>query len=79
MNTSSLDLELSSSQYAYCADSVSLSFTGDITLEAWIKLEQLPSTAGTDFEVIWKFNDETDNRSYRLLISTTDKLQFIYT
>ena len=48
-NRYSLDLELSSSQYAYVADNPELSITGDITIEAWIKLEQLPSTAGTAF------------------------------
>lgn len=38
-NTHSLDLEFSSSQYAYVADNADVSVTGDITMEAWINLE----------------------------------------
>lgn len=44
-NTHSLDLELSSSQYATAADSSSLSLTGDHTVECWIRLESLPTTS----------------------------------
>lgn len=44
LNTHSMDFESSSSQYAYATDSTELSITGDMTIEAWIKLEQLPST-----------------------------------
>lgn len=42
-NTNSLDLELSSSQYAQANDSATTSPTGDFTVEGWFKLE---STAG---------------------------------
>jgi hypothetical protein len=43
MNTHSLDLELSSSQYAYITDAnqTGLDITGDFTIEAWIKLNRL--------------------------------------
>lgn len=38
-NTSAADLEDSSSQYFSAADSASLSFTSDFTVELWVKLE----------------------------------------
>jgi len=78
INAASLDLELSSSQYAYCADNADISITGDITIEAWIKLEQLPSTAGTAFTIAGKYNAATYKRSYLLQINTDNKLSFIY-
>ena len=79
MNTHSLDLELSSSQYASRADTASLSQTGDISIEAWIKLEQLPSTAGSRFTIAAKFQDTpSEKRSYRFAISSTDKLEITW-
>lgn len=77
-NTHSLDLELSSSQYASIADATQtgLDITGDLTIEAWIKLEQLPSSAGTDFVIVGKDN-VGGARGYALLIqSSNDKLRF---
>ena len=46
-NTHSLDLEASSSQYAYITDAnqTGLDITGDFTIEAWVKLESLDETA----------------------------------
>lgn len=43
-NRYSLDLERSSSQYAYVADNSALSITGDISIEAWVKFESLPAS-----------------------------------
>ena len=82
-NTYSLDLELTSSQYAYIADGdqTGLDITGDFTYEMWIKLEQLPSTAGAsfllinsspedvDFELIGDINDLTDYKDAGDVIS----------
>src|SRR3990167_1669458 len=77
-NTNSLDLELSSSQYADRADTTSLSITGDLTIECWVKLEQLPSTVGTRFNAVTKYKESTNERSYRLTIeSTNDKPLFV--
>ena len=47
VNRYSLDLEVSSTQYVYRADTASLSITGDLTQECLIKLEQLPSASTT--------------------------------
>lgn len=82
-NTRSLDLELSSSQYAYITDAsqTGLDITGDISIEAWIKLEQLPSTAGTRFVIANKGFWGTDNQfGYYLYIDeSSNKLGFFYT
>src|SRR3990167_3308618 len=67
LNTHSLDLEASSSQYATAADSASLSITGDITLEANVKAESLPA-AGADMGIISKWNGNSDERSYMMSV-----------
>ena len=69
MNTHSLDLELSSSQYAYITDAAQsgLDLTGDCSFEAWIKLEQLPSVAGKPMMIVTKDNNTTQ-RSYDFFI-----------
>lgn len=73
-NFYSLNLELSSSHYANVADSTSLSITGDLSMEAWVKLEQLPSTAGTEFVICGKWTADTAKRSYNMRIDTSNKL-----
>lgn len=78
-NTHSIDFELSSSNAAYITDAAQtgLDITGDITEEAWIKFEQLPSTAGSFFAIatkIWLSNQ----RSYSFGVNTSDKMVFSY-
>lgn len=77
--THSLDLELSSSQYAGITDAsqTGLDITGDFSIEAWVKLEQLQSTAGTDFYIADKLTGSTVG-GYRLFI-TSDLLTCDYT
>jgi len=78
-NLASVDLELSSSQYAYHADNASLSITGDFTVEAWIKLEQLPTTAESAFTIVSKYRTSaTALRSYVVMLYPTDKLDIFY-
>lgn len=72
-NRYSLDLELSSSQYAYCADNTALSITGDISIEAWIKPESIPSTHA----IAGKWNTTGNQMSYELTIAP-GLLQFLY-
>ena len=74
-NQYSLDLELSDSQYAYVADNAELSITGDISIEAWVKLEQLPSTAY--YTILSKYDTGSDKRSYLFSIKD-DKLGIWY-
>lgn len=58
-----LDLESSSSQYASRADTTSLSITGDLTVESWVKFES-KATAGNANMIVAKFTRSTNNRSY---------------
>jgi len=76
-NTHSIDLELSSSQYLTAADSASLSVTGNLTMEFWLKLEQLPSTVGTNFFLMGKWDAGENDRSYGIQISTDNKLALL--
>ena len=69
----SIDLESSSSQYAYAADSTSLSITGDISIEAWVKLESL----STDTGVVVKM-DSGSTRSYEMLIRPIDASNYTF-
>lgn len=68
--SNSLDLENGSSQYASAGDSTSLSVTGAITLEAWIKLESKPGD-GFQYAIISKYNASASDRSYLLSVETT--------
>lgn len=79
-NTYSVDLERSSSQYLSVADSAVLSITGNMTIEAWIKFESLP-TAGTGEQMVvaGKYSNTGDQRSYYLSYGDdggTNRLRF---
>lgn len=65
-NTHSLDLEKSSSQAAVDdGDSASLSITGDLTFEAWVRFEDLQSDAGTNVLcILSKYLVTGNQRSY---------------
>jgi hypothetical protein len=78
-DTHSLDLELSSSQYAKISDAsqTGLDITGNITIEAWIKFEQLPSTAGTVFAIATKWK-EPSSFAYRFQIDSVNFVEFSY-
>lgn len=64
-STTAADFELSSSQYLSIADAsqTGLDLSTDFTFEAWIRLEQLPSTAGATFTILAK-DDVGVSRSY---------------
>lgn len=53
----------SSTQYLSAADSSSLSITGNMTVEAWVKLDSLPSGASSTQTIVAKYNGSSD-RSY---------------
>lgn len=71
----SLDLELSSSQYASITDAsqTGLDITGDFTIEAIIKIETLPSVIGTLSNIVAKWN-AASQRSYRMYIGASGDL-----
>lgn len=48
-NVYSIDLEKGSTQYLEANDSVSLSPTGDLTIEMWVKFESLPGPATSTY------------------------------
>jgi len=66
-NTFSLDLESGSSQYAAKTDTASLSITGDISIECWVKLESLPGN-GAAYGLINKGDIGTPSQGYRYTI-----------
>lgn len=79
-NTCSIDLELSSSQYLSltAGDSDSLSITGDISIEFWVKLAQLPSDASNQFDFVW-FGTFADDIAYFVQVhGVSDKLIMMY-
>ncbi|MBU2249783.1 MAG: right-handed parallel beta-helix repeat-containing protein [Gammaproteobacteria bacterium] len=63
-DTHSLDLELSSAQYAYINDTASLSITGDMTIECWVKVESAPS--GANATILSKYAYTGNQRSWYL-------------
>ena len=86
-NTKSMDFERGSTQYLSIVDAnLSSGFpgkettgsNGDITIEMWIKLEELPSTAGVKFGLVDKFQSVGNQRSYAWEIDTANKFRFLY-
>ena len=69
LNTNSLDLESSSSQYASRADTATLSITGNIAFDYQIKPESLPA-AGDQMVIASKWNESGATRSYKFDINT---------
>lgn len=64
LNTNSLDLESGSSQYASRADTVTTSVTGNLSIEAQIKPESLP-TVGNPMTFVSKWTENGNLRSYK--------------
>ena len=59
--------------YIEVADSASLSVTGNLTIEAWVRRGE----AGTEQTIVGKWDESTGIKSYRLWFSPTDnKLNF---
>lgn len=74
-NTNSLFLVRASSQYASVADTVPLSITGTITIEAWIYLASLPSANAANMQILSK-GDLNNQRSFLFYIDgTSDHLR----
>ena len=74
-NTHSLDLEASSSQYAYITDAnqTGLGITEDFTIEAWLKFETLPSVAGKKMTIAGKWANGV--RQYIMQVTSANKLE----
>ena len=74
----SCDFELSSSQFSYVASNSALDITGDISCEAWVKLEQLPSTIGGNITIHSKYG-ANENRSWNFYLGSGDVLRMLWT
>jgi len=68
-NTKSILFTAASSMYASRADTASLSITGDLTLEAYLKLASLPNTSET-MTIVSKWDEDGNKRSYKWDITT---------
>jgi hypothetical protein len=64
LNSHSMDLESSSSQYLSDSDSSVFDITGDLTIEAWVKLESLPTSDGTAEAFVTKYDAGGNQRAY---------------
>lgn len=69
-NTYSLKMVAASSQYAFRADTASLSLSSALTLESWIDPDSLPTT-GNSMTIISKWNENGNLRSYKFDILPT--------
>lgn len=65
--TQSIDFEQTSNQYATAADSATLSVTGNLTIEAWIKPESIVDS----FYIASKWTSVGDLRSYIFRLQPT--------
>ena len=76
-NTYSADFEASNSEYFSITDAsqTGLDITGDMTVEAWVKFEALP-TSGTSMEIATKYG-AAGQRSYRLIVENQSGSQKI--
>ena len=77
-STIAADFELSDPDRMTAADSASLSITGDISIECWIRAEQLPSTIGAAVTLVAKYLSAGDKRCYALQFGMDDTLNFKY-
>jgi hypothetical protein len=65
-NTNSVDLRRGNSQYFSItdADQAGLDITGDMTIEAWVKIESDP--IGAFYTIVSKWSQDTNDRSYAI-------------
>ncbi len=74
--TKSLDLELSSTQYAESADTASLSIVGDLSVACRVKFETLPGS-GVAMVFVGKANDAATSQSYRFGIDNVSGSYYV--
>ncbi|NCF75236.1 MAG: hypothetical protein GWO87_01980 [Xanthomonadaceae bacterium] len=72
-NVASIDLKSGSKQYLSITDAnqTGLDLATDFTIEAWIKLETLPSTTGIHYTILSK-DDPTNSRGYGFILRYND-------
>lgn len=67
-NTHVIDIERSLNEGLYAADSATVSITGNMTIEAWVKLESSPAS-GEEFDILSK-HDQGNSANGRSWITT---------
>jgi large repetitive protein len=68
-----------SCHYIEVPDSPEISPTGDLTIEAWINIEDFPSASATYAGIVTKYQNSVaypNNRSYGLIVDNNGKLRF---
>jgi hypothetical protein len=77
-STIAADFEAADPDYMEASDSTSLSITGDVTIEFWVKFESTPSS-GNAVDIVSKSTTTGDQRSYRVgLINNAGTLQLFF-
>jgi len=78
-NTKSIDLDRASSQWLSITDAsqTGLDITGDLSFMAWVKIDQLPSTAGGNFGLFGKWKVAASREGY-MWQSQGDVMQLRY-
>lgn len=56
--------------YAYALDSAQFSQTGSFSVEAWVRFDSVATVSGTLQTVVAKWDETSDQRSYRLIVQT---------
>jgi hypothetical protein len=79
-NTNSISLVRASSQYLSITDAsqTGLDITGDISIEFWLKLSQLPSTASDVMRLVGKLDNVNPKTGYEMYFNSNDTLTFRY-
>jgi hypothetical protein len=73
-NTHACKFTANSSQYAWAADSASLSLTGDFSIEAWVKF----ASKDRVHMILTKWYAADDKKSYRFVMGSSNKLYVSY-
>lgn len=79
-NTHSLDLEDSSSQYASITDAAQtgLDLSGNATIEAWVKFETTPPSAGDGMSIVTKYSGASDHGYIFRLANVSGTLRLLW-
>lgn len=74
--TRAIDFNPTNSQRLQIADAnqTGLDLSTDFTIEAWVRIDQLPSTAGNTFSIVTKYESGGNNRSYQFFINTSNEI-----
>lgn len=78
LNTHSLDLESTSSQYAWKDNPTNLDLTGDMTIELWCKPETLVAGRMTLVDMSFDAETEAENILFRVSSNSSGKIEWFH-